>query len=115
MRISLFAITALLVLELCSSAKKSGNDSDDGTFNAGFMVVTMQVTEDGVTRNLDVAVWYPTSAEPQPYCYSGPTYGHVAPDAAPLTCRGTFPMLAFSHGCGGCGISSAFLSQITRC
>jgi len=107
-----FGITALLILTACSSAKKSGDQGDSSRkYNVGFRVMTMQLTEDGVTKNLDVAVWYPTVAEPQLYCYSGPTYGHVAPGAAPLTGKGTFPMLAFSHGYGGCGLAASFFTE----
>jgi predicted dienelactone hydrolase len=107
-----YAIMVLLLLASCSSAKKSGDQGDSGRkYNVGFRVMTMQLTEDGIKKNLDVAVWYPTAAEPQLYCYSGPAYGHVAPGAAPLAGRGAFPMLAFSHGYGGCGLASSFFTE----
>lgn len=105
-----FAVAALILLTSCSSTKNTGQEAAT-LYNVGFRVVTMQVTEDGVTKNLDVAVWYPTAAKPGLYQYAGPTYGRVAHDAAPLTGHGTFPMLVFSHGYGGSGIASSFFTE----
>jgi len=95
-----FAVAALMLLYSCSSTKKTGQESA-GLYNVGFRVMTLQVTENGITKDLNVAVWYPTAAQPKLYQYAGPTYGRVARHAAPLTGHGTFPMLAFSHGYGG--------------
>ena len=104
------SVTALMLLASCSSTKKSVQEGAR-LYNVGFRVMTMQVTENGVPRNLDVAVWYPTAAQPKLYQYAGPTYGRVARDAPPLTGHGTFPMLAFSHGYGGCGLASSFFTE----
>jgi predicted dienelactone hydrolase len=109
-----WVVAAVVLLTACATSKggESGHESESGRiYNVGFRVMTMQVTEDGVTKNLDVAVWYPAARQPMMYCYGGPTYGYIAPGAAPLTVRGTFPMLVFSHGYGGCGISSAFFTE----
>jgi predicted dienelactone hydrolase len=103
-------VTAFKLLSSCASSKEAGSGSDK-LYNVGFRVITMQMKEDGVTKNLDVAVWYPTADQPQSFNYGGPTYGYVAYGGAPLTGKGTFPMLAFSHGYGGCGISSAFFTE----
>jgi hypothetical protein len=83
------SVTALMLLASCSSTKKSVQEGAR-LYNVGFRVMTMQVTENGVPRNLDVAVWYPTAAQPKLYQYAGPTYGRVARDAPPLTGHGTF-------------------------
>jgi predicted dienelactone hydrolase len=105
-------LTVLLALTSCLPARKSGQDIDSRRlYNVGFRVMTMEVTEGGVTKDLDVAVWYPTAAQPRLYQYAGPTYGRVTRDAAPLTGFGTFPMLAFSHGYGGCGLASSFFTE----
>jgi predicted dienelactone hydrolase len=94
----------------CSTANRGGQESTR-KYNVGFRVITMQYTEGGVRKDLDVAVWYPTAAVPEVYCYAGPAYGHVAPGAAPLAGHSTFPMLAFSHGYGGCGLASSYFTE----
>ena len=106
----MFAVAALLLLTSCASTNKTGQEGTT-LYNVGFRVMTMQVTEDSVSKDLNVAVWYPTSAQPKLYQYAGPTYGRVARDAAPLTDHGTFPLLAFSHGFGGSGIASSFFTE----
>lgn len=106
----LFGIAVSLTLVSCSAANR-GSQENTRKYNVGFRVVTMEVNTGGTAKSLDVAVWYPTAAEPKNYCYSGPAYGQVAPGAAPLTDSGTFPMLAFSHGYGGCGLASSFFTE----
>jgi len=103
-------ITLLLVIAGCSPVRKTGQEGAQ-KYNVGFRVITLQVNERGITKTLDVAVWYPTAAATRLYCYSGPTYGHVAPGALPLSGHGLFPMLAFSHGYGGCGLASSYFTE----
>jgi predicted dienelactone hydrolase len=56
-----------------------------------------------------VAVWYPTLA--QPHHYGGPTRGQVAVEAEPYAGAGPYPLLVFSHGYGGGGISAVFFTE----
>jgi dienelactone hydrolase len=60
-----------------------------------------------------VAVWYPAAAAEQPFAYTragnGLT-GSVARDAPPAACP-RVPLVLFSHGLGGCGLQSTFLTE----
>ena len=63
-------------------------------------------------RTVTVALWYPTEAEPADHLYGGgPNRGRVALDAPPRTDAGPYPLLVFSHGYGGGGIGSVFLTE----
>ncbi len=74
----------------------------DAPFSVGLQIVTIGTRE--------AAVWYPATGIEAPYDYSKSLTGSVAKDAAPATCQ-TFPLVVFSHGLGGCGIQSAFLTE----
>lgn len=78
-------------------------------FNVGYRVLDLNAPKGGQT--LTVAVWYPTTAQPGLHHYGGPTDGYVALDAAPLVEAGPYPMLVFSHGYGGGGLSAVFFTQ----
>lgn len=56
------------------------------------------------------ALWYPSSGRESPYDYADKVSGLVARDGMPETCR-RFPLLVFSHGLGGCGTQSVFLTE----
>jgi predicted dienelactone hydrolase len=58
-----------------------------------------------------VALWYPTQAAPAEYQYNDPvkTTTRVALDSAPMP--GAHPLIVFSHGYGGAGIASAYLTE----
>lgn len=107
---TLLLISVVMSLASCVSTRGSINQTGQ-LCNVGFRVITMQVTEDGVTRDLNVAVWYPTAAKPEAFQYGGPTWGEVAYNSVPLSGKGTYPMLVFSHGYGGCGLASAFFTE----
>jgi len=62
-------------------------------------------------ETLTVAVWYPTAAQPKPYNYAGSTSGNVAINAAPYAEGSPYPLLVFSHGYGGSGLSAVFLTE----
>lgn len=85
--------------------------SPQPSFNVGYRTLDLEYGKDGEAKPLTVAVWYPTAAEPKPHNYGGPTNGKVALDAAPLTTRGLLPMLVFSHGYGGSGLSAVFFTE----
>ena len=60
-----------------------------------------------------VAVWYPAAAAEQPFAYTragGELKGSVARDAPPAACP-RVPLVLFSHGLGGCGLQSTFLTE----
>jgi predicted dienelactone hydrolase len=70
-------------------------------YSVGFTVTTV--------AGLRVAIWYPTTATPSRYIYSGQFSGIVAKDAAPAC--GPLPLVVFSHGLGGCGTQSLFFTE----
>ena len=73
-----------------------------GSTNVGFQIVTF--------GTLKTAVWYPTRSAEAPYAYSANTVGSVALNAPPVMC-GSFPMVVFLHGYGGCGTQSVFITE----
>ncbi|MES1258607.1 MAG: alpha/beta fold hydrolase [Acidobacteriota bacterium] len=72
-------------------------------FNVGFQVVTLQ----GGSK---AALWYPTEQQEHPYNYSAAIQGSVARDSAISRCQ-RFPLVVFSHGLGGCGTQSVFITE----
>ena len=89
----------------------SGSGSTDSAFNVGYRVMNITYQIDGRQKTLTLAVWYPTADHPKPYSYGGPTQGNVALHAEPLRFGGPYPLLVFSHGYGGGGIGSVFLTE----
>ena len=81
------------------------------SFNIGYRILDLGHRGAGKASPITVAVWYPTAESPQKYTYGGPTRGNVAPDAKPDTQGGPYPLLVFSHGYGGSGIGSVFLTE----
>ncbi|MBN1382792.1 MAG: hypothetical protein JXA41_14060 [Deltaproteobacteria bacterium] len=81
------------------------------SFHVGYRVLDFKYQEDGHEKILTVAVWYPTVAPPKPLIYGGVVEGHAALDAVPLTENGPYPLLVFSHGYGGSGLSAAFFTE----
>ena len=60
-----------------------------------------------------VAVWYPAAAAEQAFAYTragGDLKGSIARDAPPAACP-RVPLVLFSHGLGGCGLQSTFLTE----
>jgi predicted dienelactone hydrolase len=59
---------------------------------------------------LNVAVWYPTTDREETFQYTPTAPGTVARNGAVARCS-TFPLVLFSHGFGGCGIQSLFVTE----
>lgn len=72
-------------------------------FSVGFRVVSLP----GGPRT---AVWYPSLDREKPYTYAPNLIGAVATGGRVSEC-GRFPLVIFSHGMGGCGIQSVFLTE----
>jgi predicted dienelactone hydrolase len=68
----------------------------------GYRVMTLS----GVTTG----VWYPTSSQESKYAYAKDRSGMVALNGALADC-GPVPLIVFSHGFGGCGIQTLFLTE----
>lgn len=91
---------AVLLLVVCPALRLSA--ACPASLSVGFQVVSF--------GSVQTAVWYPTHSAEAPYAYSMKTNGSVALNAAPATC-GSFPMVVFSHGYGGCGTQSVFITE----
>lgn len=74
------------------------------TLSVGYRVIQL--------AGVKAAVWYPTTAAENPYVYGGQgeMTGSVAANSVPATCE-RFPLIAFSHGIGGCGTQSIFITE----
>src|SRR5262249_42637514 len=61
---------------------------------------------------LVAALWYPTTQAASAYTYAGQSaqVGQVALDAPIADCA-QFPLVVFSHGDGGCGTQSIFITE----
>lgn len=77
----------------------------------GFQVLDLGYPKGSQGKTLTVAVWYPTQANPKLHNYGGPTTGMVAMNAKPDPAGAPYPLLVFSHGYGGSGLSSVFLTE----
>jgi predicted dienelactone hydrolase len=84
-----------------------------GGNRVGYQVMSVSATDAGGTRSTtDVAVWYPTEDAERPFAYDygdnkvGTKLaegGSVAP--------GRYPLVVFSHGATGSGLTSAFVTE----
>jgi predicted dienelactone hydrolase len=82
-------------------------------FNVGYQTRELSYSlPDGSSKQLTLAIWYPTQAEPQPYRYRRKLIpARVAVDAALYMPDVAYPLVLLSHGRGGCGTSSAYLAE----
>lgn len=101
----LYVMTGVMGVQAAQDAR----EVRDLQLSVGYRVIDLPST--GGMASLTVAAWYPTSSRPAPYGYGGPTRGDVAYDGLPLTQHGPYPMLVFSHGYGGGGLSAVFFAQ----
>jgi predicted dienelactone hydrolase len=103
----------LLALLLTASALQNEARADDADvqlaarcqppFAVGFRIVR-------VPGGPLTAVWYPSRGREARFAYSDALAGSVVRDGGPETC-GRFPLLIFSHGLGGCGTQTVFLTE----
>src|SRR4030095_13726846 len=78
----------------------------DGRQAAGYRELTLETGR-------KMAVWYPTAAAEKPFPYTRSNngfIGSVACDAPPAACP-RVPLVLFSHGLGGCGLQTLFLTE----
>lgn len=94
-----FALLVLLALLMVSDAQA---ENCRAPFAVGLQIVS--------TGTRDAAVWYPTTGAEEPYAYSKELAGSVAKDAPPAQCQ-QFPVVLFSHGLGGCGFQTVFMTE----
>ena len=96
----------------CAASELNTTGAQDRDhFYAGYTVLDLNLRDSQGNNTLAVAVWYPTNELPRSYTYGGPTKGKVATDAKPYSQQGPYPLLIFSHGYGGSGLGSVFLTE----
>jgi dienelactone hydrolase len=85
----------------------------EGIYQAGYRVLEITTTDaKGEKASVGVAVWYPSAQKEEPFQY---IYGenkietNVALNGKPAS--GEFPLILYSHGAMGCGLSMAFLTE----
>lgn len=95
---------AVALLAGCGSAGSEGPCA--ARPNVGFRVVEY-------AAGLEAAVWYPTRAPALPFAYPGAMglVGEIAENAPIASCGGGAPLVLFSHGDGGCGTQSIFVTE----
>ena len=105
-------ISAVMLCLSCLVWTGSGNAGDDTSYNVGYTVLDLKY-QNGKNKGktLTVAVWYPTLDTPTRYTYAGPVIGMVAHNASPYQAARPYPLLVFSHGFGGSGLSAVFLNE----
>lgn len=104
------ACIALGLLGAAASAAFAG----EAGHNVGYTTCRLSVNDPAAkTKEIDVAVWYPTAAQAPVYTYSDPgrTKGRVAKEAKPDSDGGPYPLIVYSHGYGGSAFASIFLSE----
>src|ERR1700676_135170 len=88
------ALYVVSVAAICAAGQDAG---------VGFRIVQ-------IPGGPKMAVWYPTSEKESPHAYSHGATGSVALNA-PSAHRQPYPLILFSHGWGGCGTQSVFLTE----
>jgi len=77
-------------------------------FNSGYRILSLMALDGS---QLITAVWYPTHDSTFAYSYgSSGVVGEVAFEGILSQC-GSFPLVVFSHGFGGCGVQSLFFTE----
>jgi len=108
----LFAVfLVLVILSLDTFSSDSKKNTIHPIFDVGYQIIDLKYQKNGKEQNLTAAVWYPTETKPKLFNYGGPTNGNIAVDATPLAINGPYPLLVFSHGYGGSGLSAVFFTE----
>jgi len=78
-----------------------------GKYRVGFHVFKWSYqSQDSSQKQLATAVWYPTAAgKPGRHEYMPDLTGSAIPNAPPASREGPLPLIVYSHGFGGGGIT----------
>lgn len=98
-----FAAGLFLVILAARPAWSQTASSCPATHNVGYRIVQ-------VSGGPKMALWYPTPDREGTLAYSADLSGSVARNAQVSGCE-RFPVIVFSHGLGGCGTQSVFLTE----
>ena len=100
------AVVVLVALFALFASARAQSADCNGRQSVGYRVLPLP-------SGRKVAVWYPAAAAEQPFAYTragNELTGSVARDAPPAACP-RVPLVLFSHGLGGCGLQSTFLTE----
>jgi predicted dienelactone hydrolase len=106
-----FITVLFIIISLVCAAAAAQEAPSHPTFNVGYRILDFKYQKDGRQEVLTVAVWYPTAEQPKSYTYGRSLKGTAAVNGAPLVEGGPFPLLVFSHGYGGSGLSAVFFTE----
>jgi predicted dienelactone hydrolase len=114
-RSALLLVLLLVLPTLPAAAKAPPAPDGPGPYAVGY--TTFEARDEARGRTLPVHVWYPvhpSEAVGAPAVYGVLILGLESPVAiadAPVARRGFFPLVVFSHGNGGIGLQSFFLTE----
>jgi predicted dienelactone hydrolase len=84
-----------------------------GKYRAGYTTLGMDSYDaEGMKVRVDVALWYPSTTGERPFQYDyseNKVSTGLAVNGKPAV--GKFPLVVYSHGAAGCGLSMAFLTE----
>lgn len=85
----------------------------EGVWNIGFRIYDFKCKDaGGREKSVTTAVWYPTDEEMKDYEYGGGfAKGRVAFNAELSKKGAPFPLIVYSHGYGGSGVSTVYLME----
>lgn len=106
-----FMLTVLLFLGTACVWTSTPQETEP-RYDVGYRILDLPYEHDGIVETMTVAVWYPTSDDPEEFVYGGPTIGNLAVDGALFTEDGPYPLLVYSHGYGGSGLAAVFLTEM---
>jgi predicted dienelactone hydrolase len=101
-----FVLRSFAALLLALAALPASAADCAGRQAAGYRVLTLETGR-------KVAVWYPAAGAEKPFPYTrnhNNFLGRVAFEAPPAACP-RVPLVLFSHGLGGCGLQTLFLTE----
>jgi predicted dienelactone hydrolase len=105
----LLATLSVLAAALgCASTTRGGGPTTPAScpapFTIGYQVIPF-------TDGRKMAVWYPSGDAQTTFQYTSDTATTLAHNGHPRSGCGAFPLIIFSHGLGGCGTQSLFITE----
>jgi predicted dienelactone hydrolase len=105
----LLAALSVLVAALgCASTARGGGPTSPTSCHAPFTIGYQMIP---FHAGRGMAVWYPSGDAQATYQYAPDTASTLAYNGRPLSGCGAFPLVVFSHGLGGCGVQSLFITE----
>lgn len=91
----------------------TGKIEKQSDYSAGYLIKTIKVSD--IDRNetiVNIAIWYPATTQPMQSVYYYDDHAvKTKLSAGAKVAEGTFPLIIYSHGAGGCGLGSTFITE----